>query len=402
MGLAGARPPRRTARTRHRTSNLVAITAGPCRGTPGRTRNGGPDTRSGTSVVETARVQADCCFVNPVRRAFRFGRYLPLLLRRAVVKAWNDRVLGLSAEAAFWQMLSLPSLFLALLATLGYVSRWFGPGTVDRTEKQIENTLSRAFSEQVVEQVIAPTLHQVLRGDRAPAISIGFVLALWAGSSATATFVNTITIAYGQRDLRGPVRSRLLALWLFLATVVLGVFLLPMLVLGPDLLRKAFPRGARHAVSTLIDIGYYPVLIGMLLLGLATFYKLAPPRRLPWHRGLPGAALAGIVFLLGSVGLRAYIQFVVDKNHSYGALAAPIAALLFFFILALGVLLGAELNAAIESLKPAKAKPPRVLDPRNWQVFSPEHLPGRRPNGSARPATNGARTRSQTGADERP
>ena len=42
------------------------------------------------------------------------------------------------------------------------------------------------------------------RGVGAPAISIGFVLALWAGSSATATFVNTITIAYGQRDLRGP------------------------------------------------------------------------------------------------------------------------------------------------------------------------------------------------------
>lgn len=316
--------------------------------------------------------------MNPARRLLRARRYLPVLLTRTVVKAWNDRVLGLSAEAAFWQMLSLPSLFLALLATLGYVSRWFGAGTLDRTEKQIENTLSRAFSEEVVSQIIAPTLHQVLRGDRAPAVSIGFVLALWAGSSATATFVNTITIAYGQRDLRGPVRSRLLALWLFLGTVVLGVFMLPMLVLGPDLIRKALPRGAQHAASTLIDNGYYPVLVVMLLLGLTTFYKVAPPRRLPWHRGVPGAALAGVVFLLGSIGLRAYIEYVLDKNHSYGALAAPIAALLFFFVLALGVLLGAELNAAIESLKPAKARPPRVLDPRSWQVFAPDTIRERR------------------------
>ena len=45
-------------------------------------------------------------------------------------------------------MLSLPSLFLALIATLGYVSRWFGPGTVDSTERIIENTLSRAFSQR--------------------------------------------------------------------------------------------------------------------------------------------------------------------------------------------------------------------------------------------------------------
>jgi membrane protein len=310
--------------------------------------------------------------VNPVRRVLHFAHYVPLLLKRTVVKAWGDRVLGLSAEAAFWQMLSLPSLFLALVATLGYVSRWFGPGTVSRTEQEIEDTLSRAFSDQVVQEVIAPTLHQILHGDRADVISVGFVLALWAGSSATATFVNTIAIAYGQRDMRGPVRSRLLALWLFLGTVVLGVFLLPMLVLGPDLLRKSFPRSVRPTVTTLIDAGFYPVLIVMLLLALATFYKVAPPKRLPWHRGLPGALLAVLVFLGGSAGLRNYIRFILDKNHAYGALAAPIAALLFFYILALGVHLGAELNAAVEALKPSRVKPPRVLDPRSWQRFQPQ------------------------------
>jgi membrane protein len=304
-----------------------------------------------------------------VVRALRAVPIVPGLLRRALVKGWQDRVLGLSAEAAFWQLLSLPSLFLSLIATLGYVSRWFGPGTVDRTEVQIEDALSRAFSSQVVEQVIRPTLREVLHGDRADVISIGFVLALWAGSSATATFVNTIAIAYDMRDLRGPVHSRLLALGLFLGTVVLGVFLLPMLVLGPDLLRRAFPHGAQKTVSTLIEAGYYPVLVLLLLLGLTTFYKLAPPRRLPWRRGLPGAVLALLVFLAGSAGLRAYISFILDHNRAYGTLSAPIAALLFLFVLALGVLLGAEFNAEIERHKPARRKPPRVLAPRNWQVF---------------------------------
>ena len=312
-----------------------------------------------------------------LRRVLRAVGLLPLLLKRAVVKAWHDRVLGLSAEAAFWQMLSLPSLFLALIATLGYVSRWVGgQKTVDQTERTIENTLSRAFSSQVVHDVISPTLRDVLHGQRAGAVSIGFVLALWAGSSATATFVNTITIAYDQRDLRGAVRSRLLALWLFLGTVILGVIALPMLVLGPDKLRQAFPESARHTIGQLIEIGYYPVLIMVLLIGLTTFYKVAPPRRLPWHRGLPGATLAGLVFISGSAGLRAYITFILDHNHAYGNLAAPIAALLFFFVLALGVLLGAELNAAIEEHRPSKIKPPRVLDPRDWKVFRPDRPAG--------------------------
>jgi membrane protein len=324
--------------------------------------------------------------VNPVRRLLRGVRHLPYLLRRTVAHAWRDRVLGLSAEAAFWQLLSLPSLFLALVATLGYVSRWFGRPTVDRTEAQLESTLSHAFSNQVVDQVIGPMLHEVLNGGRADVISIGFVLALWAGSSATATFVNTITIAYGMRDLRGPVRSRLLALWLFLGSVLIGVVVLPMLVLGPTLLTRAFPKRVQPTVSSLISTGYYPVVVVLLLLGLTTLFHLAPPRRLPWHRGMPGAILAIAVFLAGSVALRSYIRFILDHNHAYGTLAAPIAALLFFFVLALGVLLGAEFNAAIEHLSPTPTKPPRVLHPRGWQrVDQPEpgepHPTGPHPTG---------------------
>jgi membrane protein len=74
-----------------------------------------------------------------------------------------------------------------------------------------------------------------------------------------------------------------------------------------------------------------------------------------------------LIFLGGSAGLRGYITFILNHNHAYGTLAAPIAALLFFFVLALGVLLGAEFNAAIETVAPSPTKPPRVLNPRGWQ-----------------------------------
>lgn len=290
------------------------------------------------------------------------------LTSRTLKSAWDNRILGLSAEAAFWQLLSLPSLFLALLATTGYISRWFGEATVERARTELLEAFSRAFSPEVVNDLIAPTVTDVLTNGRAEVISIGFVIALWAGSSATATFVNTVTIAYAQRELRGALRSRLLALGLYLGSVLIGVIVLPLLVLGPQKLKEMFPEGEpRRIASGIIDDAYWPTAITLLLLGLASFYRLAPPRRLPWLRGLPGALLAMLVFLAGSTALRAYVQFIVAHGYTYGRLAAPVAALLFFYVLALGVLLGAEFNAAIEHTWPSKRK----VRARRWQTLPP-------------------------------
>lgn len=290
------------------------------------------------------------------------------LTSRTLRSAWSNRILGLSAEAAFWQLLSLPSLFLALLATTGYVSRWFGPDAVERARTELLDAFSRAFSDEVVSDLIAPTVNDVLTQGRAEVISIGFVIALWAGSSATATFVNTVTIAYGMRELRGAVRSRLLALWLYLGSVAIGVVVLPLLVLGPQQITRMVPEGeGRRVAGRVIDNAYWPAAVALLLLALASFYRLAPPRRLPWHRGLPGAFLAMLVFLAGSAGLREYVTFIVAHGYTYGRLAAPIAALLFFYVLALGVLLGAEFNAAIEHTWPSK----RRMRLRRWQTLPP-------------------------------
>ena len=304
------------------------------------------------------------------------------VLRRTVAKAWDDRILGLSAEAAFWQLLSLAPLFLALLGSIGFLSGLLGDSTINEIERSLLDASSRAFAPSVVDQIIRPTVDQVLRQGRADVVSFGFLVGLWAGSSATATFVNTVTIAYGMRDQRGAVRSRLLALWLYLLTVVIGIVLLPVMVLGPGRLVSFFPPSLRGDVETLIQAAYWPTVAGLLLLGLVTFYHLAPPHRLPWRRGVPGALLAALVFVAGSFGLRTYINFVVDRGFSYGALAAPIGALLFFYVLALAVLLGAELNATIEQTWPTRTAAPPTA-PATPPRPTPAPRPAPAPDGTA-------------------
>jgi membrane protein len=320
-------------------------------------------------------------------------RQVRSLAARTIARAWHDRLLGLSAEAAFWQLLSMPSLLLALLAALGYFSDLIGHDTLDEVQQNLLNGFSRAFSPEVVDQLIAPLVHQVLTQGRADVFSISFVLALWAGSSATATFVNTITIAYGMRDMRGAVQSRLLALVIYLGTILVGVIMLPALVLGPTVLPKLFPVRTRMTADHVISAAYWPAVVLLLLLGLTSLYHLAPPRRLPWHRGVPGAVLAMVLFLAGSAGLRYYISFIVAHNHAYGTLAAPIAALLFFYLLALGVLLGAELNAEIERAAPSGGR--RRRPDRGWQRLPAEgpaqsRSPDDRPAHSEPPPPDGS------------
>ena len=276
------------------------------------------------------------------------------LLKRTWNKAWGGNLFSEAAEAAFWQVLSLPPLLLGLLGSLGYVAQWFGQDVIDSVSDSIVEWSHTAFSNNVVDDIIAPTVDDILRHGRGEILTLGFLLSLWAGSSAMSSFVDAITVAHDQYGVRNEVWQRIFALLLYLAALVLLIIGLPLLALGPDLLPKLFPVAWRDDITYWVDTFYYPVLAVLLVLALATLYKLALPRKLPWHRGLPGAVLAMIVFLLSSIGLRLYISWITTTGYTYGALATPIAFLLFAFFIGLAIVIGAYFNAAIQEMWPAR------------------------------------------------
>jgi membrane protein len=221
----------------------------------------------------------------------------------------------------------------------------------------IEDTLVDASSEvltaDVVDTLVRPTLSDILTSGRLDVVSLGFLLTLWAGSSATATFMNTIVIAYDQRDVRGPIATRFMALWLFVVGLLLAVLMLPLLVLGRGVLVGLLPRDWQPTADMLVNAVYWPLVVVGLVLALTSFYHVVLPRRLPWHRHLPGTLLAVGFFMVAATLLRLYVSDILVAALPYGALATPIAALLFLFFFGMAVLLGAELNAAVQERWPA-------------------------------------------------
>ena len=277
------------------------------------------------------------------------------LLWRTISKAWEDSIFGMAAQAAFWQTLSLPPLLLGLLGSIGYVGGWFGPNTIDIVQAKIVTFSTRVFSPSVVDQIIAPTVSDVLQRGRGDVVSLGFVLSLWAGSSAVSSFVDSIVVAHGQHNERNPIWQRIFALLLYAMGLLLAVFTIPVVALGPGLVTNHLPEGWRSIAETLIQSVYYPAVGIIIVVGLTTLYKFALPRSLPWHRLVPGALFAAVFFSIAAAILRVYFTWVTSTGYTYGALASPIAYLLFTFFIGFAVVIGAEFNAAIQVFWPAKA-----------------------------------------------
>ncbi|WP_132993539.1 YihY/virulence factor BrkB family protein [Gordonia zhaorongruii] len=280
-------------------------------------------------------------------------RSVPKLAWRTIVKAWDDSIIGWAAQAAFWQALSLPPLLLGVLGSLGYIGGWFGPDTIEIITQRILSFADRTFTDQVVNDLIAPTVENVLGRGRVTIMSLSFILSLWAGSSAMSCFVSSIVHAHDQHEVRNPVWQRIFALIIYLFFLVMSILVLPLVALGPTYLRSVVPDGWGPAVSELVDWLYFPF-VGVLLIGaLSALYRFALPFPPPRRRLVPGAILAGVGFWLATYVLRAYLTTLTQTGYTYGALATPIAFLLFTFFLGFAIVAGAEFNAAIDEMWPA-------------------------------------------------
>lgn len=282
-------------------------------------------------------------------------------LRRLVVTTvricLKHRVTGLAAEAGFFALLSLPPLVLGLVASAGYAGQRIGSDVLTDLRGRIEELASTFLTGDAVGAVILPTFDEVVGGGRPDIVSIGFLLSLWSGSRALNVYVDTVAIMYGLGGYRGIVRTRVLSFGLYVLALLLGAVAIPLVLVGPGLLgqflRDQFEADPIRSVPMLdvLTTAYWPV-VSLLTIGcLALLYHLATPLRTPWGHDLPGAALAVVIWVLASMGLRAVLAASVGSTSIYGPLSAPIVLLIWLYLLAIAVLIGAALNAALADLR---------------------------------------------------
>lgn len=290
------------------------------------------------------------------------GRSLRLLFH-TVREAIDDRVPGLAAEIAFFVLLSLPALALTLLAGVGLVGDLVGADWQADLAQQIREGTSLVLqpsSQTVIDDVLTATVEEGSAG----IVGFGLVFAIFSASRAFRVIVETVTIAYDLEETRPRWQQRLWGLALTISGLLVGLVVAPLVIAGPRFgATLSLLLGVVPGLAGTWSIAYWPTAAVLLTLMVTALFHVAAPWHTPLRQDLPGALVAVGLWLVGSVGLRAYARFVIETDAAYGPLAGPLVVLLWLYVTAFALLLGAEFNAELHRSRQTNGDDLREPDP---------------------------------------
>ena len=180
----------------------------------------------------------------------------------------------------------------------------------------------------------------------AVAAIVGLLLALWSASRGMSGLITAINIAYEEKERRSFLRFNLIALGLTLGVVVGGVLAIALIAILPAAVQLLAVGSATKWLLLLVQ---WPLLIVLVMVGLALLYRFGPDRDKPqWRWVTPGAIAATVLWIVASIGFTFYVANFNSYNKTYGSLGGVVILLTWLYLSALAVLLGAVINAQSE------------------------------------------------------
>ncbi|MDQ2801493.1 MAG: YihY/virulence factor BrkB family protein [Pseudomonadota bacterium] len=262
-----------------------------------------------------------------------------------IVRAWRDtgeKQLSLIAGGVtYYVLLALFPGLAALVSIYGLVA---DPKEVERQINSMSGLLPGD-----AKNLIGAELHQLVSassGALSFGVALGIVLALWSASRGMSGMITALDIAYGQQEKRGFFKFNLIAILLTVGLLVVGIIALALVAVLPALVAGSNTGSVGKWVVLIVE---WPILIAVVMSVLAVLYRYAPDRDQPrWLWSSPGAIVATLLWIIGSVAFTVYVANFNSYNKTYGSLGALVILLTWLWLSSFVVLFGAEINAESE------------------------------------------------------
>jgi len=268
-------------------------------------------------------------------------------VRTALSNARRDRITGLGVEVAFFAALALVPGLLVLVALLGSIEALIGQGLAERAEAVLLDLFRSILTEDAGDALAG--VRRLFEEERPGLLTLGIASTLLALVRAFSTVFRALDVVYEVRVPRLWWQRRARAFALAVVTVIVAAVLLAVVVLGlcsGGAGRSRLPR-LRRALRVGVVGARVPV-TAVVLVGWATLlFSAGALRRSSWRRELPGAVAVAVAWLAASVGLRVFVGLAARSSRVFGVLGGALILLLWLYLLALGLLFGGELNAAL-------------------------------------------------------
>ena len=236
------------------------------------------------------------------------------------------------------------ALFPGLAALVSLYGLVFDPSQVEKQVGAVSGVLPPE-----TQQLLSQQLHSLVEasgGALGLGAVVGVLLALWSASRGMSGIITAINIAYEEKERRGFFKLNLIALGLTLGLLVGGSIVIALIGVLPAA-AQFLAVGA--ATKWLLLLVQWPLLVVLMMFGLAALYRYAPDRdKAQWRWVSPGAIVATLLWIIASIGFTVYVANFNSYGKTYGSLGGVVVLLTWLYLSTLVVLFGAAINTQSE------------------------------------------------------
>ena len=265
----------------------------------------------------------------------RFSKAM-FVVRRLPERMRQHNLTLVSAGVAFYAFLAFIPTLIAVVSVYGLVA---SPEDVARQVEKIASALP-----DEVQRFIEFQLTSIAKANHTGVsitLAVSLAIALWSASGGIAALVTGLHVANEKEEPKSFVKKRGKALFLTLSAVILLAMIVFLVAVVPGVVSD-FGAGGRWAITIL----RWPVLALVMAFGVGALYRLSVRGARRGRLGLltPGALTGAVLWVLVSALFGVYTANFAHYSKTYGSLATIVVLLLWLFLSALSLLVGAEVD----------------------------------------------------------